>query len=229
MVPLRFVSEQLGAQVDWDGATYTAMISAMFPALGSFLSHVFLKEKMKRYQMAGFLVSICAMALMGWTPGGSQVENLPLGILCALLCVCGWAVEVVICAYGMKDPNVNNEHALMIRQITSAVFYGLVIMNVIRGWNIAGEVLPTTATPVILASAFFGTASYLCYYKAIRDLGPSKGMALNITYSVWSIPAAFVLTGAVPDVRSVLFGLIILAGSLVAATDIREVFGVRRA
>ena len=54
-------------------------------------------------------------------------------------------------------------------------------------------------------------------------------MALNITYSVWSIPAAFVLTGAVPDVRSVLFGLIILAGSLVAATDIREVFGVRRA
>ncbi len=211
------------------GATYTAMISAMFPALGSFLSHVFLKEKMKRYQMAGFLVSICAMALMGWTPGGSQVENLPLGILCALLCVCGWAVEVVICAYGMKDPNVNNEHALMIRQITSAVFYGLVIMNVIRGWNIAGEVLPTTATPVILASAFFGTASYLCYYKAIRDLGPSKGMALNITYSVWSIPAAFVLTGAVPDVRSVIFGLIILAGSLVAATDIREVFGVRKA
>ena len=190
---------------------------------------MFLKEKMKRYQMAGFLVSICAMALMGWAPQSTQVENLPLGILCALLCVCGWAVEVVICAYGMKDPNVNNEHALMIRQITSAIFYGVVIMNVIRGWNLVGDVLPTIATPVILASAFFGTASYLCYYKAIRDLGPSKGMALDITYSVWSIPAAFVLTGAVPDVRSVIFGLIILAGSLVAATDIREVFGVRKA
>ena len=115
------------------------------------------------------------------------------------------------------------------RPIPAAGFYGLVSMNVIRGLNSAGEVLPTSATPVILASSFFGTASYLCYYKAIRDLGPSTGMALNITYSVWSIPAAFVLTGAVPDVRSVLFGLIILAGSLVAATDIREVFGVRRA
>ena len=101
-------------------------------------------------------MSICAMALMGWAPQSTQVENLPLGILCALLCVCGWAVEVVICAYGMKDPNVNNEHALMIRQITSAIFYGVVIMNVIRGWNLVGDVLPTIATPVILASAFSG-------------------------------------------------------------------------
>lgn len=210
------------------GATYTAMISAMFPALGSFLSHIFLKERMKKYQMAGFLISVCAMAAMGYAPGGGQVENLPLGICCALLCVVGWAVEVVICAYGMKDPNVNNEHALMIRQITSAVFYAVVIMNVIRGWSFVGDALPTAAAPVILASAFFGTASYLCYYKAIRDLGPSKGMALDITYSVWAIPVSFLLTGAVSDVRSIILGLVILAGSLVAATDVREVFSGRK-
>ena len=28
MVPLRFVSEQLGAEVDWDGATFTAVITS---------------------------------------------------------------------------------------------------------------------------------------------------------------------------------------------------------
>lgn len=210
------------------GATYTAMISAMFPALGSFLSHIFLKERMKRYQMAGFLVSICAMAAMGYVPGGTQVENLPLGLFCALLCVFGWAVEVVICAYGMKDPNVNNEHALMIRQITSAVFYGVVIINVVWGWEFVGAAIPTAASPVILASAFFGTASYLCYYKAIRDLGPSKGMALDITYSVWAIPIAFVLTGAVSDIRSILLGIVILAGSLVAAADMKELVSFRK-
>ena len=80
---------------------------------------------------------------------------------------------------------------------------------------------------MILASTFFGTASYLCYYKAIRDLGPSKGMALDITYSVWAIPVSFLLTGAVSDVRSIILGLVILAGSLVAATDVREVFSGR--
>ena len=53
-------------------------------------------------------------------------------------------------------------------------------------------------------------------------------MALDITYSVWAIPVSFLLTGAVSDVRSIILGLVILAGSLVAATDVREVFSGRK-
>lgn len=199
------------------GPTYTAMISAIFPALGSFLAHIFLKEKMKPIQMAGFAVSITAMVLMGYAPGGTEILNPGLGFACALLCVCGWAVEVVICAYGMKDPDVSNEHALMIRQFTSAFFYGAVILNVVRGWGFAADVVCTQAFGIILISAFFGTASYLCYYKTIRTLGPSKGMALDITYSAWSVPIAFLLLHTVPDRKSILCGVLILAGSLVTA------------
>ena len=55
------------------GATYTAMISAMFPALGSFLSHIFLKERMKKYQMSGFLISVCAMTAIEYVPCVGQV------------------------------------------------------------------------------------------------------------------------------------------------------------
>lgn len=210
------------------GPTYTAMISAMFPALGSFLSHVFLKEKMKPAQMAGFAVSIIAMVIMGYTPGGSEITNFGLGFACALLCVVGWATEVVICAYGMKDPNVSNEHALMIRQFTSAVFYGVVILNVVQGWSFTLEAAATKSAGIILLSAFFGTASYLCYYKAINRLGPSKAMALDITYSAWSLPLAFLILHTVPDAKSVICGLLIVAGSLMAAADIREVLGMRK-
>lgn len=210
------------------GPTYTAMISAMFPALGSFLSHIFLKEKMKPTQMAGFLVSIAAMVVMGYAPGGSEIANLGLGFACALLCVIGWAVEVVICAYGMKDPNVSNEHALMIRQMTSAIFYGVVILNVVSGWGFTADVICTKAAGIILISAFFGTASYLCYYKAIHTLGPSKGMALDITYSAWSIPIAFFVLHTIPDVKSIVCGILILTGSLVAAADIREILGWKK-
>jgi drug/metabolite transporter (DMT)-like permease len=210
------------------GPTYTAMISAMFPALGSFLSHIFLKERMKPIQMAGFAVSILAMVVMGYAPGGSEITNLGLGFACALLCVVGWAVEVVICAYGMKDPNVNNEQALMIRQLTSAIFYGVVIINVVRGWGFTMDIAFSKSTLVILAAAFFGTASYLCYYKAINDLGPSKGMALDITYSAWSIPIAFLVLRTIPDVKSIICGVVILAGSLIAATDIRETLGLKK-
>lgn len=209
------------------GPTYTAMISAMFPALGSFLSHIFLKENMTKVQMAGFFTSIAAMAVMGYAPQGGEITNLGLGFACALLCVIGWAVEVVICAYGMKDPDVNNEHALMIRQITSALFYGIVILNVVQGWKFTADVALTRASGIILISALFGTVSYLCYYKAINDLGPSKGMALNITYSAWSIPIAFLMLHTVPDVKSILCGIVILSGSLIAAADLKELTGGR--
>lgn len=209
------------------GATYTAMISAMFPALGAVLSYIFLKERMKPIQIMGFIVSIGGMVALGYTPGGSQISNFGLGFACALLCVVGWAVEVVICAYGMKDPNVNNEHALMIRQMTSAVFYGVVILTVIKGWGFTADIAFSKTTAIILASAFFGTASYLCYYKAINTMGAAKGMALDITYSAWSIVLALVFLGQMPDVKSVICGIVILLGSLTAAADLKEIFGMK--
>ena len=98
----------------------------------------------------GFIVSIGGMVALGYTPGGSQISNFGLGFACALLCVVGWAVEVVICAYGMKDPNVNNEHALMIRQMTSAIFYGVVILTVIKGWGFTADIAFSKTTAIIL-------------------------------------------------------------------------------
>lgn len=210
------------------GATYTAMISAMFPALGAVLSYIFLKERMKPVQLVGFAVSICGMIALGYTPGGAQVSNFALGFACALLCVVGWAVEVVICAYGMKDPNVDNDHALMIRQMTSALFYGVVILNIIKGWNFTLNVAFNPAAAVILVSALFGTASYLCYYKAINVLGAAKGMALDITYSAWSIVLALVFLGQMPDGKSVICGIVILLGSLTAAADLKEIFTIKK-
>lgn len=210
------------------GTTYTAMISAMFPALGAVLSYIFLKERMKPIQLGGFVLSILGMVALGYAPGGTEIVNFPLGFACALICVTGWATEVVICAYGMKDDEVNNEQALMIRQLTSAIFYGIIILNIVKGWGFTTEIMFTKTTAIIAASALFGTASYLCYYKAIYNLGASKAMALDITYSVWSIPVAFLFLHTVPDGKSVICGILILVGALIAATDIKEVFSKKK-
>ena len=40
------------------GAGYTSIVSSVFPALGALLSSIFLKEKMKGYQIAGLVVSL---------------------------------------------------------------------------------------------------------------------------------------------------------------------------
>lgn len=210
------------AAIKYIGPSYTAIISAMFPALGALLSHIFLKEKMHVFQMVGLGVSICGVILLGYVPGGEIGNNVWLGFGCALLCCIGWASEAVICAYGMKDPDVSDEQALQIRQMTSAVFYGVVILPVLRGWNIASDIITTKASGIIVFAALFGTVSYLCYYRAINKLGATKAMALDITYSAWAILFSLLLLGVVPDVKSVISGIMIIAGSVAAAADTRK-------
>lgn len=210
------------AAINYIGPAYTAIISAMFPALGSLLSYIFLKEKMKPIQIAGLIVSILGIIVLGYTPGGNEVRNLALGFGCAILCCVGWASEAVICAHGLKDPDITDEQALQIRQMVSAIFYGVVILTAIRGWGFTLSLIPSSATRIILLSALFGTASYLCYYRAIATIGASKSMALNITYSAWSIVFSLILLHTLPDLKSIICGVIIVVGSIVAATDAAE-------
>lgn len=215
--------------IHYIGPAYTAVISSMFPAVGALLSYVFLKEKMRPIQIAGLFVSIAGVILLGYTPGTASVRGAALGFGCALLCCVGWASEAVICAYGMKDPDVSDEHALQIRQLTSAVFYGVVLLNVLSGWNLTAEVIRTSAFPIIALSALFGTASYLCYYRAIASIGAAKAMALNITYSAWAILFTAIFFRSFPDVKSIMCAVAILGGSIVAGTDSRELLaGCRR-
>lgn len=205
------------AAINFIGPAYTAIISALYPALGAFFSYVFLKEKMNKIQLSGLAVSILGVIGLSYTPGNKMPGNLLIGFACALLCVVGWASEAVICAYGMKDPEVNDEQALQIRQLTSAIFYGIVILPAVSGWNLTLSLINEKATLIILVSALFGTASYVMYYRAINKIGPAKAMPLNITYSAWSILFTFVFLNTIPDLKSIICGLIIICGSLVAA------------
>lgn len=205
------------AAINYIGPAYTAIISSVFPALGAFLSYIFLKEKMSKIQLAGLLISILGVIGLSYTPSSDEPRNIVIGILCALLCVFGWASEAVICAYGMQDPDVSDEQALQIRQLTSAIFYGIVILPVISGWKFTISLVPSATLGIILLSALFGTASYVMYYRAINKIGPAKAMALNITYSAWAIVFSIILLKSLPDVKSIILGIVVIGGSLVAA------------
>ena len=205
------------AAINFIGPAYTAIISSMFPAVGALLARVFLKEKMSPLQWIGLAVSIGGVIAISYTPGVEAPKNLIIGIVCALVCVFGWSAEAVICAYGMKDPDVSDEHALQIRQLTSAIFYGVVLLPVLSGWGFAASLVGTKLFYIIVIAALFGTASYLCYYKAIVKIGAAKSMALNITYTAWAIIFAFFLLGDSISLRSIILGIIIICGSLIAA------------
>ena len=63
------------------------------------------------------------------------IDNVLLGALGALMCAFGWGTEAVILAKSMKDPSVKQEYALQIRQSTSALVYGAVILPILKGWG----------------------------------------------------------------------------------------------
>ncbi|MBO5092808.1 MAG: DMT family transporter [Lachnospiraceae bacterium] len=199
------------------GAANTAMISALFPAVGSVMAFLFLKERLSAGQTTGLLLSVAGMALMGGKMAGTENGALLPGVCCALLCVFGWAGEVVICSYGMKSGVLDNEQALTIRQITSALFYFCIILSIIRGHAAAFRMMASSGMPLIAAAALAGTVSYLCYYLTIRRLGASVAMALNVTYAAWAIVLEGLLLHEARSLRECVCGVIIVGGALLSA------------
>ena len=212
------------------GAAYTAIISAFYPALGAFLSFVLLKEKMDKKQIAALVLALVGVMAMGYiSAGDSEMGNATLGLVGAVLAVIGWGSEAVLCAWGMRDDAVDNETALQIRETTSALVYGIVVLPLFGAWGFTASAAPSLATGVIALSALAGTASYLFYYKGISVIGAAKAMALNISYSAWAVVFGFVLQGTVPTPATVFFCVLILAGTVLAASDWSELFGRKAA
>ncbi len=208
------------------GAAYTAIISAFYPALGAFLSFVLLKEKMDGKQIASLVAALVGVMAMGYiSAGDSEMGNATLGLVGAVLAVIGWGSEAVLCAWGMRDDALDNETALQIRETTSALVYGIVVLPLFGAWDFTASAAPSLATGVIALSALAGTASYLFYYKGISVIGAAKAMALNISYSAWAVVFGFVLQGTVPTPATVFFCVLILAGTVLAASDWSELFG----
>ncbi len=208
------------------GAAYTAIISAFYPAFGALLSYLILKERMGRGQMVALFFGLLGVMGVGLlSAGDSQVVNAPLGLLGAAMTVIGWGSEAVLCAWGMKDDNVDNETALQIRETASALVYGAAVLPVIGAWPFTVEAAPSFATCFIALAGLAGAVSYLSYYKGISVIGASRAMALNISYSAWSVLFGFLLLGSVPSLSTVVCCVVILAGTILSACDWNELLG----
>jgi len=101
------------------------------------------------------------------------------------VCAIGWGSEAVIINAALKE-DVSSEVALALRQMTSSITYGLVVLPFI-GYSSLFELLPQGSLILIIAVAgVLGTLSYLNYYKAIDMIGATQAMGLNISYPAWA-------------------------------------------
>lgn len=199
------------------GPSYTAIISSLYPAVGAILAYFILKEKMNKKAWVGLIFAIIGVSILGYSSGENGVSI--VGFLCAFLCVIGWGSECVICAYGMKGDEVSSEFALQIRQMTSAIVYGVLVIPVVGGIGLSFEILRTSVLWWIAGTALAGTVSYLCYYNAIYRIGATRAMGLNITYVVWSIVFDKLFLGTDIGVSTIISSILVIAGVYFVAKE----------
>ena len=218
--------------VNYMGASVGAVASAVYPAIGTVLSYLFLKERVKWYQWIFLAFTLLGVYGLSYSPN-LNVENFWLGLLGAVMCALGWGVEAVILAKCLKDPTVKNEYALCIRQTTSALTYGLIIVPILGGWGFTVRLFASGAGKTFLfiaLAALCATVSYLFYYRTIAKLGASKAMALNITYTAWAIVFTVIILqdfSVLNPLTLVCAGVVVVCG-IFAATDFKALFHKRK-
>ena len=208
--------------IDNIGPGLTAIISTFYPALGTLLAFILLKERMAPLQIAALLVALGAIVATGWSATSEPIEggNAILGVVGALACVIGWGSEAVILTWGMRDEAVDNEVALQIRETTSAAVYLFIVAPIAGVFGFTLHSLAHLSAGVVALAGLAGTASYLFYYKALSAIGASRGMALNISYSAWAIIFALAFPPhTIPTLTQVICCIVILVGTVLAATS----------
>lgn len=214
--------------VNYMGASIGAVASAVFPAIGAVLAYIFLKEKMQWYRWILLVATLLGVYGLSYSPE-LEITDFWFGLSGALMCSFGWGIEAVILAKCMQDPEVKDEYALQIRQTVSAIVNGVIILPIVRGWGFTLELF-TGGTgwlvPTIAIAALFATISYLFYYRAIAEIGASKAMALNVSYSAWAILFTIVILRdtSVITLSTIICAVVVLVCGILAAADFRELF-----
>lgn len=207
------------------GASIGAVASAIFPAIGAVLAYLFLKEKMAWYRWIFLLLSLIGVYGLSYSPE-LNIKNFLFGIIGTLMCSFGWGIEAVIIAKCVKDEAITNEYALFIRQMTSALVYGIVLLPLIKGWKFTVSLIIHTSyvIPIIVIASLFATVSYLFYYKSISEIGASKAMALNITYSAWAVVISIIFLNnySLMNPTTITCTIVVLVFSILSAADYKE-------
>ncbi len=215
--------------VNYMGSSIGAIASAIYPAIGSVLAYLFLKEKIKWYQWIFLMLTLAGVLGISYSPE-LNIKNFWIGLFGAFMCAFGWGTEGVILSKCLKNKKIKSEYALSIRQTVSALIYGGIIITALDGWSFIISLFQhnnTSVFLVIMLAALFATVSYLLYYKTIEKKGAAKAMGLNITYTAWAMFLSIILfrNYSLLNPVTLLFGLIVVVCGILSGADIKSLIG----
>ncbi|WP_407311439.1 DMT family transporter [Desulfosporosinus sp. SB140] len=210
------------------GASYTAAITAAYPAIGAILSLIFLKEKISRRVWAGITLAIIGAFVVGFVPPeGSDYPHFYLGIGLAAIAAIGWALEGVMSTYGMDL--VDSDIAIGIREATSFFVYIFAILPLFGGaaYKILSDSFTTPSGWYIAVIGLVGATSFLSWYRAMNMTGVSRAMGLNVTFAIWSVFFGWLLNNLRITPNLIIGVIIISIGTILTIGNPKDLVNLR--
>jgi drug/metabolite transporter (DMT)-like permease len=124
----------------------------------------------------------------------------------------------------MVDPDI----AIGIREAASFVVYFVAILPLAAGLPIFFAAFGTKSLWIVALAGFFGGLSYLAWYRALNMTGVGRAMTFNISYALWGVFWAWLITKT-PVTPALLGGaVLIFCGTVLATTNPRELLNLRK-
>lgn len=229
------------------GAGYAAAISAFYPAVGTVLSALILRERLSAAKYAAFALALIAVSALGYFSCAQDAQsyvnsNTILGLAGAILSVVGWGSEAVVCAWATRQKSIDDEIILHIRQTTSAFAYVIIAIIAIVSSIFVSSTVTSTGTSAVTSTGLesyislntsslqsfkiagmaiivglLGVSSYLCYYRGIAKVGASRAMAANVTYAAWSMIVTAIISCTMPSVLAWICCITIMCSTVFVA------------
>lgn len=218
--------------IKYAAPAYASSLSVIYPGVGAILSYFILKEKLSKRAIIGITVSLIGSAALGYSKVDlNMYPDFYKGMAFTLLAVLGWASEGVIIGYAMKKIK-NEDHIkatpqqfLTLRYLTSFVVYGAIIMPMVDGYKVVGQLATNNELIYFPGIAILGAITYLSWYKAVNYIGASMGTALNSTAAFWAIAFSSLILGTEITPYLAICGIVIILGVFIFAVDFKEFFG----
>ena len=211
--------------IKYASAPYASSISVIYPGVGALLSYLILKEKLSVRAVIGIAISLTGSFMLGFNPSGDVPETFVKGVCFAAVAVLGWAMEGVIIGFAMKhmkgndDVEATPQQLLCLRYFIAMIAYAGIVLPVIKGYPLAGEIVSEGLVFSYAGIAVLGALTYLSWYKAVDLIGAAMGTALNSTAALWTIIFSAVLFGNKITGTLAFWGIVIVCGVFIFAID----------
>ncbi|MCL1811407.1 MAG: hypothetical protein FWG41_04235 [Methanomassiliicoccaceae archaeon] len=175
------------------GGFFAAVAALAYPVIGTFLSRVWLGQKVSRRAIMGIVIIVIgSFTAFGVVMINELTANANMiGIIGGLMALCGWGVEGAIAAKGIdvSEPDI----AITMRFGMENLIWWIIAMPLLTifvpdVWSYIGMMLtdPVILLTLVMVGLTFGFC-YVTWYKAFPLIGVGRGQGVGSLYGIFSL------------------------------------------